>query len=586
MKEAKRLLEIFDAYKIGVKTLEVHPGPQTTLYEVQPQLGVRISKIRNLKDEIAVGLQSENVRIIAPLPGKRAVGIEVPNKVREILTIEEMLHTPEYKNSGMELPIIFGRTVTNDVLMADLAKMPHLLIAGATGQGKSVCLNTILASLLNKKTPDELRLILIDPKQVEFSLYNELGENSYLAKPIGTDIFKADEALTDSINLMEERYALLNEKGVRNIQEYNALDGVEKMPYLVFIIDEYGDLVMQGKNGQIIQAKICRIAQKARAVGIHLILSTQRPSVKIVNGDIKANFPTRIAFRTITSTDSRVVLGKQGAETLTGKGDMLLFDGEQTVRAQCAFISTEEAKTFCSNLREKYANWNRTPLLKPVHIPTEEELDGIPRDDNYYGEWDKFFGSRKITDKFQDLVNQSGTYDFNSPDLEGDERKREEAHNAARKMVNDRVEYLFNLTDDEEEQAALLEKLWGESRWEERRRKEAKEREETAKRREEAKERERVEEELREAKVARMWAKHDSEVRRDRIRIENQMRKDIARFNRLNWQVEREIKRREEREQKRREENERMARYIEKWKRWAEEHPHLGTLFTTPPATD
>lgn len=376
--EKQRIVEILSAFNVGVESISELKGPSTTLYEIQPKLGVRISKIRNLKDELAVGLEADSVRVIAPIPGKGTVGIEVPVKERQILPIEDMLLTPEYENSDMDLPCVLGRTATGDVLTADLAKMPHLLIAGATGQGKSVCLNTILASLLHKKTPDEMRLVLIDPKQVEFSLYSKLGTNSYLAKPIGNDINAADMALDDTIELMEDRYTLLNEKGVRNIKEYNAIQGVEKLPYLVFAIDEYGDLILQRNGGADIERKICRIAQKARAVGIHLILSTQRPSVKIVTGDIKANFPTRIAFRTITSTDSRVVLGKKGAETLAGKGDMLFFDGEKTVRAQCALTPTEYVKGMCEELGGKYAGLTTTALFKPpVVIPLKK----------YYNPW-------------------------------------------------------------------------------------------------------------------------------------------------------------------------------------------------------
>lgn len=344
---------VLKAFRIGILSIEPTYGPTTTLYEIQPELGVKISKIRNLKDEIAVALQADSVRIIAPIPGRGTVGIEVPNKVRQIVPVEKLLHSPEFLNSNMQLPLALGTTLTGTNLIADLATMPHLLVAGATGQGKSVCLNSILLSLLNARSPEELRLILIDPKQVEFAPYSKLS--AYLAQPIGTNGFAAISAINDSITVMERRYSELAARSVRNIQEYNALPDTVNMPYIILVIDEYGDLISQTKR---LTEGICRLAQKARAVGIHLILSTQRPSVKIVTGDIKANFPVRIAFRTITSTDSRVILGKNGAETLTGKGDMLFFNGETTLRAQGAFASTEEVSTAINSFANKYTGTN------------------------------------------------------------------------------------------------------------------------------------------------------------------------------------------------------------------------------------
>lgn len=356
--DKERIVEILNAFNVGVESISEQKGPSTTLYEIQPKLGVRISKIRNLKDEIAVGLQSDNVRIIAPIPGKGTVGIEVPNKVREILPIEDILSSREYEQSDMELPCALGRTVTNDILMADLAKMPHLLIAGATGQGKSVGLNTILVSLMSKRTPDEMKLVLVDPKQVEFGVYSDLVRN-YLAKPVITDAASTEAMLNEVVYEMELRYTALSNKGVRNVKEYNGLvPDAEKMPYIVVVIDEYGDLVMQ--SGKEMEKQICRIAQKARAVGIHMIISTQRPSVKIVTGDIKANFPTRIAFRTTTSTDSKVVMGKKGAESLTGRGDFLFFNGEGTIRAQCAYTSTEYVVDFIKKVCERYSDYSNT----------------------------------------------------------------------------------------------------------------------------------------------------------------------------------------------------------------------------------
>lgn len=383
--DKEKIVEILESFKVGIEWIKGTSGPSTTLYEIKPKLGVRISKIRNLKDEIAVGLEADNVRVIAPIPGKGTVGIEVPNKERKVLGIDEVLSTPEYENSSMALPCALGRSITNDVLMADLAKMPHLLIAGATGQGKSVGLNTILMSLLHKRTPDELKLILVDPKQVEFSLYSKLGK-AYLAKDVITDADTAYSALCDVIDLMEKRYTTLSENAVRNIAEYNAIEGVEKMQYLVVVIDEYGDLIMQA--GKDMEKAICRIAQKARAVGIHLILSTQRPSVKIVTGDIKANFPTRIAFRMTTGTDSRVVLGKKGAECLTGKGDMLFFNGENTIRAQCAFTPSDYVRDYVAYLGKKYENYSGEPLFKVPKPNPHHFLDAALKITN------DFFASR------------------------------------------------------------------------------------------------------------------------------------------------------------------------------------------------
>lgn len=344
-----QIIKILGAFKIGVENVDVHVGCSTTLYRIKPKLGVRVSKIRNLKDEIAIALDAESVRII---PGKGSVCIEVPNEKRQVLHVKDILSSEDYKTTDMALPCAIGETVTGHILMADLAEMPHLLIAGATGQGKSVGLNTILLSLMSKRTPSEMKLVLIDPKQVEFGMYSPL-DKSYLAYPVINDAASAQNMLCIIVDEMERRYTRLSNAKVRNIKEYNAIVPTEeKMQYLVVVIDEYGDLVMQA--GKQMENLICRIAQKARAVGIHMILSTQRPSVKIVTGDIKANFPVRIAFRTTTSTDSRVVLGKKGAENLSGMGDMLFFNNVGTVRAQCAYTSTEDVADFVKETSEKY----------------------------------------------------------------------------------------------------------------------------------------------------------------------------------------------------------------------------------------
>lgn len=348
------------SFKITTYDFEEIQGAAVTLYKFRPQLGVRISKIRGLKDELAAVLGVSSVRIIAPL-ADGSVGIEVPNKQKPILPLKDILCSPEYLTSDMALPLAIGRTVTNDIFMADLAEMPHLLVAGATGQGKSVGLNVMLMSLLHKKTPEELKLVLIDPKQVELNVYSKLG-SAYLATPVITEAEEAERVLESLCELMEERYDLISSAGKRNIKEYNALTIVEPMPYIVVVIDEYGDLVMQ--SGKQMERSICRLAQKARAVGIHLIISTQRPSATIVTGNIKANFPTRIAFRTTTGTDSRVILDQIGAEKLTGCGDMIYFAGAETTRVQCAYASIEEVSKSCEEIGEIYADYKGEEILK------------------------------------------------------------------------------------------------------------------------------------------------------------------------------------------------------------------------------
>ena len=370
----RRLGEILHSFKIGYQDINAVAGPTVTLYELTPNDGVRISKIRNLKDEIAVGLHVQSVRIIAPMPNG-TVGIEVPNEQRNIIPFSDMLMSNDYRETDMELPLCIGKMTDNSIFMADLATMPHLLVAGATGMGKSVGLNVIIASLINKKSPDELKLVLVDPKQVELSVYERIAK-PYIAKldvseeSIITDTNNAQKALNAVIDLMEERYALLKEKNVRNLKEYNAVAD-EKLPYYVVIIDEYGDLIMQTK-GTAMENAICRIAQKARAVGIHMIISTQRPSTDIVTGRIKANFPTRIAFRTVTGTDSRVILDRIGAEKLTGKGDMLFFDGGETTRIQCAYISTEEVIDLCDDVANEYEDYKQTTLkTAPAYSQTQ-----------------------------------------------------------------------------------------------------------------------------------------------------------------------------------------------------------------------
>lgn len=400
----RRIGEILHSFKIGYQDINAVAGPTVTLYELTPNDGVRINKIRNLKDEFAVGLKVPSVRIIAPMPNG-TVGIEVPNVNRNVIPFADMLESSDYRETDMALPLCLGRRTDNSVFMADLATMPHLLVAGATGMGKSVGLNVIIASLINKKRPDELKFILIDPKRVELTVYERIAR-PYIAKltsdgkSIITDTENAQKALNCAIDIMEERYSLLEQANVRNIEEYNrsvcCSTTATKLPYYVVIIDEYGDLIMQAK-GTAMENAICRIAQKARAVGIHMIISTQRPSTDIVTGRIKANFPTRIAFRTVTGTDSRVILDRIGAEKLTGKGDMLFYDGGDTTRCQCAYISTEEVIQLCDEVADEYDNCEQT-VMKPQ---TEEQERPAPI--GYYWDVNKF-GCKVLKDRITGLI--------------------------------------------------------------------------------------------------------------------------------------------------------------------------------------
>lgn len=364
MNNKQIIIDTLRSFNAEVDTIQEHKGNTLTLYEIKPSPGTRVTRIRNLKDEIAAALGAPSVRIVAPL-ANGLIGIEVPNAERKIITADEMLSSPEYCNSNAELPLALGQTVGGDFFVADLASMPHLLVAGATGQGKSVALNMMLLSLLTKKTPEQLRLILIDPKQVELSTYAPLA-NSFLEGGIITSPEGAQDVLGQMCNLMDARYDILNASGVRNIQEYNALSDNIIMPYYVVVIDEYGDLIMQ--SGREMERLICRLAQKARAVGIHLIVSTQRPSATIVTGNIKANFPTRIALRTTTGTDSRVIIDQTGAEKLTGKGDMLYFGGASVTRLQCAYADGQKIADTCQQLAEQY----KPALPPPPPSPTDE----------------------------------------------------------------------------------------------------------------------------------------------------------------------------------------------------------------------
>lgn len=352
-----RIIEVLRNFGVEISSIKATVGPTITLYEITPAQGVRIAKIRNLEDDIALSLSALGIRIIAPIPGKGTIGIEVPNAKPNIVSMESILNSKKFQETTMELPCAIGKTITNEVFMFDLAKIPHLLVAGATGQGKSVGLNAIITSLLYKKHPAELKIVLIDPKKVEFSFYSPLA-NHFLAKvpdedsePIITDVTKVIRTLNSLCKEMDTRYDLLKLAGARNIKEYNKKfiarqlnpqNGHKFMPYIVVIIDEFGDLIMTA--GREIELPIARIAQLARAVGIHMVIATQRPTTSIITGNIKANFPGRIAFRVGAMIDSRTVLDRPGANQLIGKGDMLFLNGNEPVRVQCAFVDTPEVE--------------------------------------------------------------------------------------------------------------------------------------------------------------------------------------------------------------------------------------------------
>lgn len=385
-----RIVEVLNSFGVQIKTIMATVGPTITLYEITPAEGVKISKIRNLEDDIALSLSALGIRIIAPIPGKGTIGIEVPNRRQNIVSMESILNSKRFQETTMELPIAIGKTITNEIFMVDLAKLPHLLVAGATGQGKSVGLNAIIASLLYKKHPNELKLVLIDPKKVEFSVYAPIAQH-FMAKvpddneePIITDVKKVIRTLNSLCKLMDARYDLLKLAGARNIKEYNKkyvnhqlrlTDGHEYMPYIVVIIDEFGDLIMTA--GKEIELPIARIAQLARAVGIHMVIATQRPTASIITGNIKANFPGRMAFRVSAMIDSRTILDRPGANQLIGRGDLLFLNGNEPVRVQCAFIDTPEIERI-----NQYIASQPGPL-EPMELPEPTTDDG--GDDNVKG---------------------------------------------------------------------------------------------------------------------------------------------------------------------------------------------------------
>lgn len=378
-----RIVEVLNNFGVQIKTITATVGPTITLYEITPAEGVKISKIRNLEDDIALSLAALGIRIIAPIPGKGTIGIEVPNAKQNIVSMESILNSKRFQETTMDLPIVIGKTITNEVFMVDLAKLPHLLVAGATGQGKSVGLNTIITSLLYKKHPNELKLVLIDPKKVEFSMYAPIADH-FMAKipddnedAIITDVTKVIRTLNSLCKLMDTRYDLLKIAGAKNIKEYNKkyvnhqlrlTDGHEYMPYIVVIIDEFGDLIMTA--GKEIEMPIARIAQLARAVGIHMVIATQRPTTSIITGNIKANFPGRMAFRVSAMMDSRIILDRPGANQLIGRGDLLFLNGNEPVRVQCAFIDTPEIERI-----NEYINSQPGPL-EPMDLPEPATDEG------------------------------------------------------------------------------------------------------------------------------------------------------------------------------------------------------------------
>lgn len=374
-----KIITTLQNYGIEITSIKATVGPTITLYEIVPKAGVRISKIRNLEDDIALSLSALGIRIIAPIPGKGTVGIEVPNRDAQIVSMQSVIASKKFQETKGELPVAIGKTITNETFVFDLAKLPHLLVAGATGQGKSVGLNAIITSLLYKKHPAEMKMVLIDPKMVEFSIYATI-EKHYLAKlpdeekAIITDVTKVTQTLNSLTIEMDQRYELLMKAGVRNIIEYNDLfkkrrlsprNGHKFLPYMVIVIDEFGDLIMTA--GKEIEMPIARIAQKARAVGMHLIIATQRPTTNIITGTIKANFPARMAFRVMSQIDSRTILDMSGANQLIGRGDMLFSQGSDLVRIQCAFVDTPEVQEITNYIGEQQGYGGAHDL--PEYVP-------------------------------------------------------------------------------------------------------------------------------------------------------------------------------------------------------------------------
>ena len=360
-----RIVEVLKNFNVGVSKIKATIGPTVTLYEIVPESGTRIATIKRLQDDIALSLSALGIRIIAPIPGKGTVGIEVPRQTPAMVSMRSALQASNIHSTDMDLPVVFGKTISNEIFMADLSKMPHLLIAGATGQGKSVGINAILTSLLYKKHPSELKFVMVDPKKVELSIYSKI-ERHYLAKLPDTDkaILTDNSKVINTLNSlcieMDNRYKLLEEAFCRNLKEYNKKfkerklnpeNGHRYLPYIVLVVDEFADLIMTA--GKEVEHPIARLAQLARAVGIHLIIATQRPSVNVITGMIKANFPARVAFRVMSNVDSRTILDSTGADQLIGKGDMLYSNGNDMIRIQCAFIDTPEVEKVVTFIGEQ-----------------------------------------------------------------------------------------------------------------------------------------------------------------------------------------------------------------------------------------
>lgn len=385
-KNKNRIIEVLHNFGVEIASIRATVGPTITLYEITPAPGVKISKIKNLEDDIALSLAALGIRIIAPMPGKGTIGIEVPNANPSVVSMQSVLNSKKFQETTMELPLALGKTITNEVFMVDLAKIPHLLVAGATGQGKSVGMNAIITSLIYKKHPNELKFVLVDPKKVEFSVYSTISDRFMASleeeadEPIITDTTKVVKTLKGLCLLMDSRYDLLKKAGARNIKEYNAKylkrnlnpeDGHYFMPYIVVIIDEFADLIMTA--GKEVEGPITRIAQLARAVGIHMVIATQRPSTKVITGGIKANFPGRIAFKVAQRIDSSIILDRTGANQLIGRGDMLYSNGNEPTRVQCAFVDTPEVERINQFIASQ--NGPHHPLEIPEPL-TEESAGG------------------------------------------------------------------------------------------------------------------------------------------------------------------------------------------------------------------
>jgi S-DNA-T family DNA segregation ATPase FtsK/SpoIIIE len=376
-----KIVGLLKNFNVGIAEIKATIGPTVTLYEIVPEAGIRVSAIKKLQDDIALNLSALGIRIIAPMPGKGTIGIEVPRKNPTMVSMRSVIASQKFQNTDMDLPVVFGKTISNEIFMADLSKMPHLLMAGATGQGKSVGINAILTSLLYKKHPSELKFVMVDPKKVELSLYSKI-ERHYLAKlpdsedAIITDTNKVINTLNSLCIEMDQRYDLLKNAFCKNLKEYNKKfterklnpeNGHRYLPYIVLVVDEFADLIMTA--GKEVELPIARLAQLARAVGIHLIVATQRPSVNVITGMIKANFPARAAFRVISSVDSRTILDSTGADQLIGKGDMLYFNGNEILRLQCAFVDTPEVERLAEFIGEQkgYAS----AFLLPEYVSDE-----------------------------------------------------------------------------------------------------------------------------------------------------------------------------------------------------------------------